>query len=127
MRNRELIIVLSVALLGVGAYLGAQGSSSRETLTGEIIDIASYAMRDARGEEHAEAMKYRVEKGFPVGLLTESGEVFIAVYRDPAPAASLVAANAALLDLVGKQVVCQGRVYRKSGINVVEIAVVAEM
>ena len=125
MRKIAIFTVCAAALFGA-ATLGAQ-ESERQTLTGEIIDIASYAMRGAQGAEHAEAMRFRVEKGFPVGLLTEDGEVFIAVYRDPAPAASLQTANRALVDLVGKEVVCQGHVYRKSGIALVEIAIVSEM
>ena len=127
MAKGRIVAFCIVAAAATGGSLGAQEAPQRETLIGEIIELASFAMRDARGAQHAEAMRYRVENGFPVGLLTEDGEIFIAVYRNPAPAASLETANRALLELVGKEVVCQGRVYRKSGINIVEIAIVSEM
>lgn len=114
------------ALVGT-AYLNAQGPQ-RKTVIGEVIDVASYAMKGARGEEHAEAGAFRAEGGFPVGILEEeTGEVYIAVYRNPAPASALEPANKILAPLMGKGVVVQGRIYDASGIKVIQISIVAEM
>jgi len=100
---------------------------TKETVMGEVIDVAGYAMRDSRGEEAAEAGRFRADNGFPVGILTDDGEVYIAVYKNPAPASSLANANKILRELMGKQVVVRGLVYRVQGVNVVQISVVSEM
>lgn len=116
------------SLLTLGAvHLGAVEGTT-ETLMGEVIDIAGYAMRDARGEEGAAAGKFRANGGFPVGILeAETGEIYVAVYKDPAPASSLRPANSLLAELMGKEVVVRGKVYRAKGVNVVEISVASEM
>jgi len=96
-------------------------------LVGEVVDIANYAMKGWLGPEHAEASAYHVERGMPVGILDEeSGDLFVAVYRDNAPASHLEAANEVLKPLVGKKVAVQGLIYRAEKINLVRIAVVSE-
>ena len=94
---------------------------------GEVIDIAGYATKDARGEEMAESGRFRAESGFPIGILDESGEVYIAIYKNPAPASALATANRLLGDLMGKQVVARGKVYRAQGVNVIQISIASEM
>ena len=126
MKKTSVVIVLLMLCLVVSAYVGAQ-PAKRQTIVGEVVDIASYAMKGARGEEHRDAMKFRAEGGFPMGILTEEGVLYVAVYRNPAPAASLQPANKILAPLAGLQVVCQGRVSEADGVKVVEIAIVSEM
>lgn len=126
MKNRLPVALSIVALLLVGAgLLGAAGEKT--TITGEVIDIVGFAQNGARGEEHAEAGRYHAEKGFPVGILTEDGEVYVAVYRDPAPASPMETANEQLAPLMGKEVVAQGVVSEASGVKIIELALVAEM
>ena len=114
--------LLTLAAVNLGAVPG-----SRETVMGEVIDIAGYAMRDSRGEESAEAGRFRAEGGFPIGILTESGEVYVAVYKNPAPASSLANANKILGELMGKQIVARGTTYEAQGIRVIQISVASEM
>ena len=115
--------MLTLAAVHLGAVPG-----SEETVIGEVIDIAGYAMRDSRGEEGAESGRFRAENGFPVGILTDSGEVYIAVYKNPAPASSMASANQLLGgELMGKQIVARGTVYKAQGINVIQISVASEM
>ena len=122
----EFFVALLLMTLVANAYLGAL-PAKRETIMGEVVDIVSYATKGAHGEEHSEVIRFRAEGGFPMGILTEVGTLYVAVYRNPAPAASLEAANKILAPLAGLQVVCQGRVYERDGVKVVEIAVVSEM
>jgi hypothetical protein len=127
MKRRTLCLVLLISLMAGWSGLVGAADKPRTTLTGEIIDLTTFAMKADAAERDAEAMGYRVEGGFPVGLLTDDGEVYIAVYRNPAPAAGLETANKILRPLVGKQVVCQGRVFENGPVKVVEIAIVSEM
>ncbi len=107
--------------------LGQGGRPARQTIVGEVIDISSYAIDGARGETGRAQGQFRAENGFPIGLLDdESGEVYVAVYRNPAPASGLQTANELLLPYVGKKVTAQGTIHRAKGINVIQIAIVGE-
>ena len=125
---KKWVLLLILVAVALGGVVYSQGLPKRSTVMGEVIDIAGYTMKGAMGEEHAEAGQFRAENGFPVGILEdESGAVYVALYRNPAPASSLETANKILAPLMGKKVVAQGRVYKKEGIQSIEIAVVSEM
>lgn len=107
--------------------LGGTPKAEDGMIVGEVIDITSYAMFDRTGVENADAGKYRVGHGFPVGILEdETGIVWIAVYRIPVPAAGLQTANGVLLPFVGQKVVAQGLKYRAKGVNVIRLSLVSE-
>jgi len=125
MKKRLLIALLALALVAGAAVVGAAGQKT--TITGEVIDLVGFVQKGARGEEHADAGRYHAENGFPVGILTEEGEIYVAVYRNPAPASGLETANGELAPLMGKQVVVQGAVAEAAGIKIIEIALVGEM
>ena len=62
-----------------------------------------------------------------VGILTEEGDVYVAVFRNPAPASGLETANELLGELMGKQVVVRGRTFDAAGVKVIEISIASEM
>ena len=128
MKKKTLIAVPVLIALTVAIYFRAEAAPKRSTIMGEVIDVISYATKGVHGEEAIEEGQYRAENGFPVGILEpETGVVYIAVYRNPAPAAVVQLANKILIPLMGKPVVAQGRVYKQKGVNVIEIAVISEM
>ena len=114
-------------LITLGTVQLAAVPATVATVMGEVIDIAGYAQKDSRGEEGAEAGRFHAEGGFPIGILTEEGKVYVALYKNPAPASSLDTANKKLADLMGVQVVARGKVYDAPGISVIEISFVSEM
>lgn len=114
-------------VLTLGAVQLSAVPASKATIMGEVIDIASYAMKDSLGEENAEAGRFRAEGGFPIGILTEEGDVYVAIYRKPAPASVLKTANAVLGELMGKQVVARGRTFDAAGVKVIEVSIASEM
>jgi hypothetical protein len=114
-------------VLTLGAVQLSAVPASKATIMGEVIDIASYAMKDSLGEENAEAGRFRAEGGFPIGILTEEGDVYVAIYRKPAPASVLETANAVLGELMGKQVVARGRTFDAAGVKVIEVSIASEM
>ena len=126
MKKAVIYVTLGCALALGGLQLGAVPASTM-TLTGEVIDIASYAMKDARGEEFAEGGRFRADHGFPIGILTDDGDVWVAVFKNPAPASPLETANKLLVELMGKQVVVRGETYKAAGVNVIRIAIASEM
>ena len=128
---RKWIFGLTATLvMGAGSiYLYAQQAPKPEKgmIVGEVIDVTTYAMKGARGEDMEEAGKYRANLNFPIAIIEEeTGDVFIAVYKNPAPASELDMANRILMEWMGKKVTVQGRIYRAPGINLIEIRVAYE-
>ena len=137
MKVRLLSLTTAVALAVVlsVAYVNAQEEApavdkpkpAKGFIVGEVISIPHYAMEGTHGEEAADAMKYEVEKGFPVGVVDEeTGEVWVAVYRDNAPASVLEAANKHLIDLVGKKATVQGLMYDAGNVKVIRVSLASE-
>jgi hypothetical protein len=125
--KKMLVSFVLGCLITMGAVHVLAATGQKSTIMGEVIDIAGYAMKDARGEKDAEAGRFRAEKGFPVGILTEDGEVYVAVYKNPAPASGLETGNDILIDLMGKETVVRGTVYEAQGVKVIQIQIASEM
>lgn len=132
MSKRSVAFIVGAVIMSVTlsvAYVSAQDAPKPEKtfIVGEVIAIADYAMTGRRGEEAAEPGKFQAEKGFPVGILEEeTGDIFIAVWRNSAPASHTELANKRLQDLMGMKVAAQGLVYRAKGINVIRMSLVSE-
>jgi hypothetical protein len=120
------------AILCAAAFVYAQDAKKPEGEKGMVIGIAvsvpHYAMDGStEGEEAAKAMNYEAEKGFPVGILEdETGEIWICVWRNNAPASSLEAANEHLQGLMGTKVVAQGLKYKAKAANVMRVSLISE-
>lgn len=126
-------VVLSaavVALLSAGAFVWAQENAApkgeKGIVVGDIIELGTYAMQ-GNSPELVAAHKARIEEGFPVGILEdETGEIWVCVYRNNAPASHLELANKFVADLVGKKVTAQGIKYKAKGVNVLRLSVISE-
>ncbi|OIO05719.1 MAG: hypothetical protein AUJ52_13205 [Elusimicrobia bacterium CG1_02_63_36] len=56
------------------------GNGEKVTLKGEVIDLSCYMSHEAKGKKHASCAKSCVlDKGLPIGLLTEEGKVFMLI------------------------------------------------
>lgn len=130
MKNVILGIILASLIFGGMSYVSAGGKNAapqKGVIVGEVIDISTYAMQGGRGATQAESGLFRCELGFPVGILEEeTGVVWVAVYRNPVPAAGLQTANLILAPLLGKKAVIQGWLYRAQGVNLIRVGVVSE-
>src|SRR5690606_14632271 len=123
---------VAIAVAVSVAYVHAQDAAEKPKpekgfIVGEVISLAHYAMEGTHGEEAREAMRYEIEKGFPIGILEEeTGDVWIAVYRDNAPASVLEAANKHLVDLVGMKATVQGLMYDAGNVKVIRVSLASE-
>ena len=117
-------------LLGGIAYVSsARGAPTPEKgiIIGQAIEFSTYAMHDRGDEGYVAALVNRAELGFPVGILEEdTGEIWIVVYRNPAPASGLQTGNDMLAPLMGKKIVVQGLKYRAPGVNVIRMSIASE-
>ncbi len=116
MRKRfALLPILGVVVVVVGfappALVAEEGS-----WTGEIMDLACYIAKDAKGAEHAGCAKACVKNGQPMGLLTDDGTLLLlaADHKDGAP-------YEALKDMAGEKAVVMGTMAEKDGMKFVSV------
>ena len=122
-------LTAGLLMAGGSLYLYAQQAPKAESklIVGEVIDIVTYAMKGVRGEEMEAAGRYRADHGFPIAIIEEgTDDVYIAIYKDPAPASEIAMANKILKEWMGKKVTAQGRVYKVKGVNLIEVRVAFE-
>ena len=89
--------------------------AAKDTVTGEVIDLACFMAHDGQGKDHAKCAKTCINKGLPVGLLTEKGEVYMAV------AEGHKKANDLLADKAAETITVVGEVSEKAGAKLVTI------
>ena len=129
---RKLVMVLGVAalVLASAAYVSAGQKNmkgEKGIIIGQAIEVSTYAMQDSDGEGYVDALTNRANQGFPVGILEdETGEFWLVVYRNPAPASGMQTGNAMLAPLMGKKVVAQGLKYKAKGLSVIRMSIVSE-
>ena len=116
------VVVLGLFLVGGLSYAAEVAKNGEKKLiSGEVVSVWNYLARDQHGEEQRGFSVRLAEKGLPIGILDdESGEIYIAVVDGP------VSAVRKLVPFMGMKVNAQGPVYRKAGVNLIEIQVVAE-
>jgi hypothetical protein len=93
----------------------AKKAAAKDTVTGEVVDLACYMGHDAKGKDHMQCAKTCINKGLPVGLLTEKGDVYLAVGENHKKANDLLA------DKAGQTVTVVGEVAEKGGSRMVTI------
>ncbi|MDB5047080.1 MAG: hypothetical protein JWO30_151 [Fibrobacteres bacterium] len=114
-------IGLAVALTCFGINARAHGDEDHhaaapaDTLTGEVVDLACYMAHDGKGKDHKQCAKQCIQKGLPVGLLTESGEIYLAVGENHKKA------NDMLLKDAANTITVVGKVSEKSGTKMITI------
>lgn len=128
-RKYSILFVCAAMVLSAGAFVFAQDAApkgEKGIIVGDLVEIGTYAMQGYTPDLVA-AHKARIEEGFPVGILEdETGEMWVAVYRNTAPASHLELANKHVAEYVGKKVTVQGLKYKAKGVNVIRMSVISE-
>ncbi len=115
-----------IASFAAVALVNAQAAKPEKgVLVGTVVELGTYAMQGV-GEEHVAAHKARIEEGFPVGVVTDEGDVWVCVFRDNAPASHLEPANKHMAEYAGKKCAIQGLKYAAKGVNVIRVSVLSE-
>lgn len=128
---KKLIAVCTLLIVTTGvAYVAADISTAvtpeKGIVVGTAIEISTYATQGMTDAD-IPAMVSRCQQGFPVGILDEStGEIWIAIFRNNAPASAQETGNKHLESFMGKKVSAQGMKYKAKGINVMRVAVISE-
>ena len=116
-----LVFVLALAMT-LSALAAAKATAKTTTLRGEVLDLACYVNRGAKGPEHAECAKMCAMRGEPMGLLTDDGAVYVLI----APHDAMQAYNQAK-SLAGQKVEITGEVAEHSGVKGLEVEQIKAM
>lgn len=89
-RKRLTVAILAAAVaataLAFAPALAAEGAKAADTtVKGEVLDLACYVAKGAKGPGHAQCAKECVKGGQPMGLLGSDGTVYLlfADHGDP--------------------------------------------
>lgn len=109
------ILVLLSLLLAV-TCLTAVADHHEGSWTGEVVDLACYVAKGAKGADHGGCAKSCVKNGQPMGLLTDDGTLVLlaADHKDGKP-------YEALKDLAGDKAVVMGALAEKDGMKIVTV------
>jgi hypothetical protein len=108
--------LVALVFLAVPASIADDSPAKSVTVTGEILDMACYIGKGAKGPDHAGCAKSCVKGGQPMGLLTEDGTVFLLVASHENGGAFEKAK-----DLAGTKVEIMGPGLDRAGIKAVEV------
>ena len=93
-----------------------QGAATTGTWKGELVDVACYVPRGAKGAGHADCAKKCVKGGHPMGLLTGDGDLLLLV-ADHQDAKAFDAAK----ELAGSVVEVTGELATRGDVKVVTV------
>jgi hypothetical protein len=101
-----------LAALTLGLLLRPQWAPAQDDITvkGEIVDLACYLAKGKKGPEHKSCAQMCAKGGVPIGVLTQSEELYLLIddHANPKPyeaAKKLAGGNA---EITGKKYVKNG-------------------
>lgn len=105
--RKAILAVLAVTIFGLGSRAGAQDDIR---VKGEIVDLACYLSKGKKGPEHKSCAQMCAKGGVPIGVLTDSEELYLLIddHANPKPyeaAKKLAGTNA---EIAGKKFVKHG-------------------
>jgi hypothetical protein len=119
MTVRELFLEVTrwlalLSLIGlVPTALGQRASAQEEVkVNGEVVDLACYLSKGSKGKRHKACAELCAKKGLPLGVLTESGDVYLLIedHDNPDP-------YAAAKGLAGENAEVTGKKFTKGGVQ----------
>jgi hypothetical protein len=94
---------------------GMDKAGAKKTITGEVVDTGCYLSHAARGEKHVECATKCINEGMPMGLLTDSGTLYlITMSHDNADPYNNLKAQA------GKKVSITGTILTRNGMKAIQ-------
>ncbi len=110
------VLFLSLALLLAGGVV-VVADSHEGSWTGEVMDLACYVSKGAKGADHAGCAKACVKNGQPMGLLTDDGTLVLlaADHKNGEPYESLK-------EMAGGKATVMGSLAEKDGMKVVTVS-----
>ena len=115
----RLTLIVTALIFASAAGVPAEEGAAPEAIVvqGEVLDLACYIAREAKGEGHAKCAQSCLKGGQPMGLLAADGTVYLllASHQDGAPYEAAKAHGGAQVEVSGNRV-------SRAGITAIEVA-----
>jgi len=101
------------AMIGVGPVTAPRAAAQDAiTVSGEVVDLACYLSKGSKGKRHKACAELCAKKGMPLGVLTESGDVYLLIedHDNPDPYDTVKG-------LAGDQAEVSGKKFVKGGVQ----------
>jgi hypothetical protein len=96
-------------------------SEKEATIKGEVVDVACYLAKGAKGEGHKACAEACAKAGGQLGILTSDGKLYLSILPDDHKSVP----NDALMEHIAHNVEAKGYVRSKGGVNGLMITSVA--
>jgi hypothetical protein len=107
------------SLVGLAPALLHAPAAAQETITvsGEVVDLSCYLSKGEKGRRHKQCAQMCAKKGLPIGVLADSGDLYLLIedHTDPDP-------YAAAKDLAGERAEVTGKKFVKGGVAAIEVS-----
>jgi|GEM_PF-1009473 len=108
-----LAALVGLLLVGMPAIAPAQEDIS---VQGEILDMTCYLHSGSKGRRHRACAQMCAEKGLPIGVLTDSGDVYLLIENHENPESYAAAAK-----LAGQKAAIKGKKYSKGSVSAIMV------
>jgi len=117
--KKLLLSALSLSLLAVAAPVSAQTPQEGEQVTMEahVVDMSCKVVYNLQGDDHRMCSQVCFDKGIPLGLLTDDGEMYLPVTL----AMGAERGDKDLRDHAEHRVRVTGKVMERAGVNAIVI------
>jgi hypothetical protein len=119
--TRRILAGILVAALELVTWGGVVHAQEEVTVQGEIVDMACYMSKGSRGSAHKSCAQLCAKRGVPIGVLTDSGELYLLLddhnNSDPYEQAK---------KLAGVRAEVNGKKFNKEGVSSIVVSAVKE-
>jgi hypothetical protein len=77
MSMKKALLGASIAIAGFVVAVNLASAQETVTVAGEVVDMSCYMAKGSRGAAHKSCAQMCAKKGVPLGLLTDSGELYV--------------------------------------------------
>jgi len=109
---RRPLVGVTISFVAMGLIgSGVVRAQDDITVNGEVIDMACYLSKGLKGPQHKACAQLCAKKGVPIGILTDSGDVYLLIddHNNPDP-------YEALKKLAGDKAEVKGKKFSKGGV-----------
>jgi hypothetical protein len=107
------------SFVGLAPAFAAAPTQAQEvvSVTGEVVDLSCYLSQGSKGKRHKQCAELCAKKGLPIGVVTDSGDLYLLIEDHDSPDPYGQAKG-----LAGERVTVSGKKFAKGGMQSVLVA-----
>jgi len=114
------LAVVAVAILAVSLVRPNLARAQDDvTVSGEVVDMSCYLSKGSKGSQHKACAQLCAKKGVPIGILTDSGDLYLLIddHNNPDPYDDAK-------KLAGERAEISGKKFNKQGVASIVVGAV---